>query len=485
MKRSSSRSLLLAYYGDDFTGSTDVMESLARAGVPTVLFLEPPTEARLAAFPGLRAYGIAGGSRAMTPEQMQRELPPVFKRLKRSGAPIVHYKMCSTFDSSPSVGSIGQAIEIGRRVFGNVTTPLVVGAPVLCRYVAFGNLFARSGLSSAPVRLDRHPTMRCHPVTPMDEADLRLHLARQTTLPIALIDILALAALRNRGSDTVHSDSYILDSLLDPEMRKQHPIALFDTLYPEELEVIGRILAGTAEKRRPLFCVGSSGVEYALLAHWQKNGVLPRERSLPATARRPRGKRRRAAQIIAVSGSCSPVTDRQIDRAVTAGYVEVACEPHKLVDPALRAGAVRDALSRAAGALTSGQSIIFHTARGPDDPRRKAYDRAAKRLGTGDLEERRSSAGAALGAGLADILLEAICQCRTGRAVVCGGDTSTHVARALGIEALEFVAPVAPGGPLCRVYSKNPEVAACQFVFKGGQVGKDSFFLDVQSVALP
>ncbi|MBP9903617.1 MAG: hypothetical protein KBH45_19345, partial [Verrucomicrobia bacterium] len=37
MKAKPAKSLLLAYYGDDFTGSTDVMESLARAGLRTVL----------------------------------------------------------------------------------------------------------------------------------------------------------------------------------------------------------------------------------------------------------------------------------------------------------------------------------------------------------------------------------------------------------------------------------------------------------------
>ena len=83
MKSRVSRSLLLAYYGDDFTGSTDVMESLARAGLRTVLFLRPPTAGQLARFRGLRAFGIAGGSRAMSPQQMDRALPPAFQALKR------------------------------------------------------------------------------------------------------------------------------------------------------------------------------------------------------------------------------------------------------------------------------------------------------------------------------------------------------------------------------------------------------------------
>ena len=128
--------------------------------------------------------------RSMTPGQMEAALPPVFERLGRLGAKLFHYKMCSTFDSSPEVGSIGRAIDIGQRIFASPFVPLVVGAPVLRRYCLFGNLFATVG--DETFRLDRHPTMRCHPVTPMDEADLRVHLARQTSKTTALMDILHL-----------------------------------------------------------------------------------------------------------------------------------------------------------------------------------------------------------------------------------------------------------------------------------------------------
>ena len=65
------------------------------------------------------------------------------------------------------------------------------------------------------------------------------------------------------------------------------------------------------------------------------------------------------------------------------------------------------------------------------------------------------------------------------RAVVCGGDTSTHLARALGIEALEYVAPTAPGAPVCRVHAPGRPVHGCDVIFKGGQVGRDSFFVDL------
>ena len=41
---------LLSFYGDDFTGSTDVMETLALNGLPTALFLKTPTLDEVNAF---------------------------------------------------------------------------------------------------------------------------------------------------------------------------------------------------------------------------------------------------------------------------------------------------------------------------------------------------------------------------------------------------------------------------------------------------
>ncbi|HEY4804311.1 MAG TPA: four-carbon acid sugar kinase family protein, partial [Paraburkholderia sp.] len=59
--------LLLAYYGDDFTGSTDAMEAMTAAGIPTILFLDTPTPEALARFPEARCVGIAGSSRGRSP----------------------------------------------------------------------------------------------------------------------------------------------------------------------------------------------------------------------------------------------------------------------------------------------------------------------------------------------------------------------------------------------------------------------------------
>src|SRR5262249_50625756 len=98
---------LFCFYGDDFTGSTDALEAPAANGVPAVLFLDPPDEHRLAEFPNCRAIGIAGESRSRSPEWMNERLPPIFRAMKSYDASVCQYKVCSTFDSSPEVGSIG------------------------------------------------------------------------------------------------------------------------------------------------------------------------------------------------------------------------------------------------------------------------------------------------------------------------------------------------------------------------------------------
>src|SRR6218665_2756544 len=152
---------LLSYYGDDFTGSTDVMEALASNGVETTLFLGIPSDAMRERFKSCRAIGIAGTSRSETPEWMEANLGPAFTWLKSLQADICHYKVCSTFDSAPKVGNIGKAIEIGKALFGQPFVPVVVGAPQLKRYTAFGHLFA--AYQGQVYRIDRHPVMSRHP----------------------------------------------------------------------------------------------------------------------------------------------------------------------------------------------------------------------------------------------------------------------------------------------------------------------------------
>jgi uncharacterized protein YgbK (DUF1537 family) len=411
--------LKLAFYGDDFSGSTDVLEALAVHGVRAALFLELPERGRLERrFADLEAAGVAGSSRAMTPAEMDRELTPAFQALGRLGARKVHYKICSTFDSSPEIGSIGRAIEIGRRVFGPEPVPLVVGAPALRRWCVFGNLFAADGAGVS--RLDRHSTMSRHPVTPMDESDLRRVLERQAPLRVALVDVLAVGGSREEFDRAVAA------------ARAEGPqVVLFDVLEPAHLAPIGRFL-WEAEGR---FVAGSSGVEYALAAHWGR----PRREFAGAG---------RADRILVVSGSCSPVTDRQIEWALAQGFLGVRVPGDAGVE------------GRVVDALRAGRSVVVYTARGPADPE------------IGDPRRE----GPKLGRRLGEIAGAAVREAGVRRLVAAGGDTGGRVARALGIEALEMAAPLAPGSPLCRTSSEDPRMDGLEIAFKGGQVGREDYF---------
>lgn len=427
--------LALCYYGDDFTGSTDVMEVLTWAGLPTVLFLQPPNKEQLTRFRAARAIGIAGDSRSRSPEWMSEHLPPVFQQIESFGAPLNQYKVCSTFDSSPQVGSIGRALDIGLDVFASAWAPIVVGAPKLRRYQAFGNLFAR--IASETYRLDRHPTMSRHPVTPMNESDLRRHLAEQTGVKIGLVDLLALAS----GA----GQSRIAEAIAAGE----HAV-LFDVLDEASLIEVGRLI--WENRAAAPFAVASSGLEYALVAYWRSAGLLPQ-----APAPQPVAPFDRLAVL---SGSCSPETAGSIRQAIDQGYAGIRLDVRSVA-----AGQFDDALQQAVSAAAVGRNFIFYTALGPSDPN----------LVEGDESLRRS-----LSENLGRLFAAALELTGIRRAVVCGGDTSSGVGRQLDIYALTAVCPLAPGSPLCRAYSIGP-LDGLEISFKGGQVGGPAFFEEART----
>lgn len=428
---------LLAYYGDDLTGSTDVMEALSSRGVATVLYTDVPDEGLAACFAGRRAVGIAGSSRSEAPAWMDEHLPPVFEWLRNTGAELCHYKVCSTFDSAPHVGSIGRAIDIGSRVFGQGMTPLVVGAPELKRYTAFGHLFAHFGADV--FRIDRHPVMRHHPVTPMEEADLRLHLARQTERSIGLVDFVRLKK-RLSGQD------------LAPLVHG-HDVVLFDVLDEETKAEVGRHL--WALRASSPFVVGSSGVEYALVARGSGTPLAGGHADHP-----PPGSR---GPIAVVSGSCSATTERQIRAAAGAGFESIPLSGRKLMDG--DEAAVSAALAQASQALSGGRSPLIHTALGMPE---------------GGVEE--GAGGHGIGRGLGRILAALVERHGLRRVVVAGGDTSSHAMRELSIQALELLVPLpdCPGSPLCTAHLGGGD--SLEVAFKGGQVGTDDYFSIVRDI---
>ena len=326
--------ILIAFYGDDFTGSSAVMEVMTFAGLPAVMFVETPTLEQLERFRSYRAIGIAGIARAMPPGWMDAHLPAAFRALAELKAPVTHYKICSTLDSSPAVGSIGYAIDIGAPIFGETPGaagwhPFVVAAPAIGRYQAFGNLFAASG--DSVYRLDRHPVMHRHPVTPMDEADVRIHIGKQTSRAIGLIDFAAM----KRGAGLKRFDA---------EFEQGRSLLALDIIDDETLQWVGELMWG--RRGRSLFAIGSQGVEYALVAHWRAQGWLPAAVEQTAASEQ--------AQIVAVSGSVSPITASQIDWAEGNGFDCIGFAAEASLDEHRWQAALDAAIERARATLASG-----------------------------------------------------------------------------------------------------------------------------------
>jgi 3-oxoisoapionate kinase len=438
--------LLLSYYGDDLTGSTDVMEALASRGVATVLFIEVPTASQRARFGHVRAIGLAGSSRSESPAWMDENLAPALDWLKSLGADFCHYKVCSTFDSSPTVGSIGRALEIGQDLFSQSKTPVVIGAPQLKRYTAFGNLFA--AYQGVNHRIDRHPVMSRHPVTPMREADIRLHLAAQTARTGVLFD---LTTIRDANADRI----------IDGVMAGDADYVLFDVADVETQREVGRQIWRTRQEGGG-FILGSSGVEYALVSEWERQMMIPGEATFVAPGA--------VERIAVVSGSCSPTTERQIRFAQANGFDAFPVDPRALASG--QADAVVNAIAKGLDSLAQGRSIVFYTALGPESD-------------IGGEIDKHDGARHAIGRALGQIERALIEQAGLTRAVIAGGDTSSHALRQLEIFALttRLPLPTTPGSPLCVAHSDHKAFDGLEIGLKGGQVGNDDYFIKIREGA--
>jgi uncharacterized protein YgbK (DUF1537 family) len=436
---------LVAWLGDDFTGSAAVMEVLAFAGLPAVLFTDIPDPALAARFAGAAGIGIATTARSHGPDWMAAHLPGPLRWLHALGAPLLHYKICSTFDSAPHVGSIGRAVEVALSIRPSAAVPMLTAAPAMRRYQAFGHLFA--GTSEGVFRLDRHPVMAHHPVTPMSESDLLRHLAAQTDLPSALIDLEALAG-----------DA---DARLDAALAAGARLLSLDSVDALSEAAAGRLI--WQNRHRMGLVVGSQGIEYALVRHWQETGII----APPPPA--PRAEE--VAQIAAVSGSVSPVTARQLGWAGANGFALIPFDAAAVcLEPAILAAEEARVTALAVEAAARGQSPLVHSAAGHDDPSVARF-RAA--LSSSHLPP--EAANRAIGEALGRILDRVLRQTGLRRAVISGGDTSGHGMRQLGLQALVARAPTIPGAALCAAHGTGPH-DGLEIALKGGQMGTEDYF---------
>ncbi|TDW83320.1 four-carbon acid sugar kinase family protein [Kribbella sp. VKM Ac-2566] len=430
-----------AFFGDDFTGSTDAMVQFARVGLRAALLVTLPSASELRELAErYDVIGVAGIARSLPPDEQEAELRPVLEALRDLGPRVLQYKVCSTADSSPTRGSIGRALEIGREVCGPAVVPILIAQPELGRYTVFSHHFAAE--AGTIYRLDRQPTMSTHPATPMHESDLRHHLSHQTTLPLTALHLTTYTNLpttytnltnpqrpRQPSGPTRPTTESSPGPALQPTA--QSPVVpggvgavVLDALTDEDLQVLGRVILrdGTAGEVR--FVIGSGGMSRAL-------GLALR----PGGGAVGSGTSGAGGPVLVVSGSQSRRTAEQIEHARSAGWIVLPFAD--------------DVPRKAVAAIAAGaDGVVVHT----------------NELSPDNLSQ--------VPAGLAEVVRKAAVR----RVVVAGGDTSGQVLRQLDVTALELARSLCPGVHLCRATSPYLD----EVLLKPGQLGPVTLFTDFQ-----
>lgn len=440
----------LLYYGDDFTGATDTLASAARAGLRSILLFAPPDAARLATLGPLDCLGIAGVSRSLAPARMREELAPIAALARHLQPTVLHYKTCSTFDSAPEVGSIGEAVSVLSSSMPSPWVAIVGGQPNLGRYCLFGNLFAAAGVGGEVVRIDRHPTMSRHPVTPMHEADLRRHLAQQGLNDIGLVPWTCYDT--PPGDDVGATASTNAVSARVDALRAEGVVnVLWDVARQGDLPQIGAQLWGAA-RRSPLLAVGPSSVTQALASAMSRSGEAVDD-DVPAAT----------SPVLVLAGSLSPVTAAQVTAAVS--FEVVRLDAARLIEPDGRY--CREAAAQLATHLRAGRHTLACTV-----PFTDASTESTRQPST----QNRAVPALALAQAGGRLLRQVLDEVPVSRMAIAGGDTSSHGVRALDAWGLAYAGMVSPGAPLCRLRSDAPALDGMEILLKGGQMGGVDLF---------
>ena len=414
-----TRPLLLGCIADDFTGATDLANNLVRAGMRVVQAIGVPP----APVADVDCVVVALKSRTIPAGDAVAQSLEALRWLRAQGCRQFYFKVCSTFDSTPSgnIGPVGEALleELGAG-FCCVTPAF----PENGRTVFKGHLFVGDLLLS-------DSGMRDHPLTPMTDANLVRVLQAQSRGRVGLVDHTVVrggaAPIRMR-----------LHQLQAEGMR----FAIVDAIDNEDLMHLGRAIADA-----PLVIAGS-GVAIGLP---QNHGLQP---SLEAAAL-PAAEGARAI----VSGSCSVATNHQVADFIGKGGEAFAVDPMKI---AAGVDVVAAALEWAAPRLAAGPVLVYSSAP-PDEVRG-----VQQQLGVQHAGELVEQAMAAIARGLVERGVRQL--------VVAGGETSGAAVQALGVGQLRIGPQIDPGVPWCHASATACGGAGLHLALKSGNFGSTDFF---------
>lgn len=413
--------VLLGAIADDFTGATDLCNTLVRRGMRTVQLIDVPAAG--VPVPDAEAIVIALKSRTIPTAEAVAMSLAALDWLRRAGARQFLFKYCSTFDSTDQ-GNIGPVAEALLDALGAEFTIFCPAFPENGRTIFKGYLFVGDVLLS-------ESGMRNHPLTPMRDPSLVRVLQRQSRGKVGLVQQATVA----RGAQAIR-DAFA-------ELRRQgFRHAIVDAIADHDLEAIGE--AATDLK----LITGGSGIALGLPENFRRQGLLGEAGGadrLPHIAG--------AAAVL--SGSCSDATQAQVAQMRE-------CCPGFRIDPIAAASGqdvAAEALAWAEQRLGEAPILISATA-APDEV-------AAVQQALG-----RERAGALIEAAMAKIA-RGLVERGVRRLVIAGGETAGAVVQALGITGLRIGRQIDPGVPWTASLSEPPLALA----LKSGNFGAPDFFL--------
>jgi 3-dehydrotetronate 4-kinase len=411
--------ILLGCIADDFTGATDLANTLTRQGMATVVLLGVPRNDLAVA--EADAVVIALKSRSNAADEAVRMSLAALAWLQRAGARQFFFKYCSTFDSTDA-GNIGPVAEALLAALAEDFTIACPAFPTNQRTIYQGHLFVGGVLLS-------ESSMRHHPLTPMTDPSLVRLLQRQSKSRVGLIPF----DVVTRGADAIRD---AIGKLRTGGAR----LAIVDALTDEQLIAIG---AACADMK---LLTGGSGLALGLPENFRHAGLL----RAPAA-----GVLQNVVGPAAVlAGSCSAATQRQV------AEMKRRCESFELDPRSLTAAdAVNKVVAWARPRLGSKPVLIYSTA----DP--AAVETVQAALG-------REQAGRLIEHALGNIA-RGLVAAGLRRLVIAGGETSGAVMTALGVEGLRVGHEIDPGVPWTTSLGNVPLALA----LKSGNFGSDDFFL--------
>ncbi|HEY6512122.1 MAG TPA: 3-oxo-tetronate kinase [Burkholderiaceae bacterium] len=419
--------LLLGAIADDFTGATDLANTLVRGGMRCVQTIGVPEGALDAQ---ADAVVVALKSRTIAPADAVAQSLAALRWLQSQGAAQIYFKYCSTFDSTPqgNIGPVTDALLDALHGAGQGFTIACPAFPTNQRTVFKGHLFVGDVLLS-------DSGMRNHPLTPMTDANLVRVLQAQTARKVGLVAHEVVA----RGGDAI-------PMRLDALRAEGVGIAVLDAICDADLMQIGLAL-----KDLPLVTAGS-GIAMGLPQNWLQGRALAADadvQALPAVSGR----------MAVVSGSCSLATNAQVQHFRALGRPALQLDPMAL---ASGDDAVARALAWCDAQPADGPLLVYATA----EP--AAVQRAQAELGVARAGELVERALARIAAGLVERGVR--------RLLVAGGETSGAVVQALGIRQLAIGAQIDPGVPWTAARVPACGNAWLHLALKSGNFGSTDFF---------